>query len=283
MPRIPGTNLAFVPGINNSTVNNSCTSCSSKKANISHSHHQNFGASVTNTLQTNSTYLNESNFCSWGSTGSSNTNSFENTNCDDPKNFCRQNRGGSNHHFAYPSMTNHFQTVPNGGQQIQTNDPNNKNIQLAMPVTALVFANNSLPTNLLPINIQHHTLHQQNSSTQPLISPASLSHLQLLEKQVWFHGKVTRKYAESILENKPIGSFLIRQSESGNANDFSLSLVGSGCVHMRISMKNGDYILGQCSQPFNSIVKMVEHYGKVEVPIKGALHVKLTHPLPRTC
>ncbi len=48
---------------------------------------------------------------------------------------------------------------------------------------------------------------------------------------------------------------------------------------MRISKKNGEFILGQCSQPFNSIIKMVEHYGKVEVPIKGALHVKLTIPV----
>ncbi len=49
---------------------------------------------------------------------------------------------------------------------------------------------------------------------------------------------------------------------------------------MRICMKNGEFILGQCSQPFNSIVKMIEHYGKVEVPIKGAQHVKLTNPVP---
>ena len=45
---------------------------------------------------------------------------------------------------------------------------------------------------------------------------------------------------------------------------------------MRICMKNGEFILGQCSQPFTSIIKMIEHYGKVEVPIKGAQHVKLT-------
>ena len=44
-------------------------------------------------------------------------------------------------------------------------------------------------------------------------------------------------------------------------------------------MKNGEFILGQCSQPFNSIIKMIEHYGKVEVPIKGAQHVKLTNPV----
>lgn len=49
---------------------------------------------------------------------------------------------------------------------------------------------------------------------------------------------------------------------------------------MRICMKNGEYILGQCSQPFKSIVQMIEHYRTVEVPIKGAQHVKLTMPVP---
>ena len=51
---------------------------------------------------------------------------------------------------------------------------------------------------------------------------------------------------------------------------------------MRICMKNGEFILGQCSQPFRSIVKMIEHYGKVEVPIKGACHVKLLIAIPIT-
>jgi hypothetical protein len=41
----------------------------------------------------------------------------------------------------------------------------------------------------------------------------------------WYHGNITRKQAESVLNNKSIGSFLVRQSESGNVNDFSLSLV----------------------------------------------------------
>lgn len=283
------------PALNH--MNSSCNTCSLKK-NVSNGQNQsqctinnNINNTLlttmtnTNSLLTNSSYLNESNkFCSWGSNSSSNTNSFENNNCassiDDPKAFSRQSRGGSSHHFAYPAMTNHFQTVSSTNGQIQAND--SKNIQLARPVTALVFSQtSSLPTNLLPLNIQHQQMGNQQHPTVPsLISPASLSHLHLLERQIWFHGKITRKHAEKLLENRPIGSFLIRQSESGNSNDFSLSLVGSGSVHMRISIKNGEYILGQCSQPFNSIVKMVEHYGKVEVPIKGALHVKLTIPVP---
>lgn len=280
----------------NSSLNHQCSSCSLNKktgmssANNGHScmghQQQQQQQQFPNTLLTHSSYLNEGKFCSWGnSTGSSsNTNSFENNNCAssievDPKTFSRQGRTGSNHHFAYPSVTSQFQT--NSMQipcSMNANDFKTMQIQ-AIPVTAL-FSQNSLPANMMPLNIQNQTLN--NHQPSQLVSPASMNHLLLLERQIWFHGKITRKHAENRLENRPIGSFLIRQSESGNANDFSLSLIGSGVVHMRISIKNGEYILGQCSQPFNSIVKMVEHYGKVEVPIKGALHVRLTNPVARS-
>lgn len=112
--------------------------------------------------------------------------------------------------------------------------------------------------------------------------PSQPAYMVTLEKHPWFHGKITRKKAEDLLHDRKIGSFLVRQSESGNQNDFSLSLVSaSGCVHMRICMKNGEFILGQCSQPFISIIKMIEYYNKVEVPIKGAQHVKLTNPIAK--
>ena len=48
---------------------------------------------------------------------------------------------------------------------------------------------------------------------------------------------------------------------------------------MRISLTDDKFILGQCSQPFSSIAKMVEHFSKVEVPIKGAQHVRLANPI----
>ena len=50
-------------------------------------------------------------------------------------------------------------------------------------------------------------------------------HFQFNIKKRWYHGRITRKQAENLLNNKPIGSFLVRQSESGNSNDYSLSLV----------------------------------------------------------
>jgi hypothetical protein len=184
----------------------------------------------------------------------------------------RQSRAGSSHHFPM----NQFHQAVSSTSSLNKNQimqsANGENIQMAMPVTALI-----LPNNIISLATLQHQHHQQQQQIQ---APCQLSSL---EMHSWFHGRITRKQAEQRLENRQIGSFLVRQSESGNANDFSLSLIsGSGCVHMRICMKNGEFILGQCSQPFTSIVKMIDHYGRVEVPIKGALHVKLTNPVARS-
>ncbi|CAF0752422.1 unnamed protein product [Brachionus calyciflorus] len=208
----------------------------------------------TSTTTTNNTHHASSLFDTMGSNSSSSA-------FDDTKQILRTNRGGSNHHFSYPHPTQ-FQTISTGEIQVS-----------ALPVTALVFSQtNSLPQGILPINVQH-----QSQMVTQMPSPNRMNDL---ERHPWFHGRITRKHAEIMLNNKPIGSFLVRQSESGNSNDYSLSLVsGSGCVHMRICMKNGEFILGQCSQPFTSIVKMIDHYGRVEVPIKGAQHVKLSVPV----
>ncbi len=50
-------------------------------------------------------------------------------------------------------------------------------------------------------------------------------------------------------------------------------------MHMRICLNDDMFVLGQCSQPFSSIIKMIEHFSKVEVPIKGAQHVRLSNPV----
>jgi hypothetical protein len=133
----------------------------------------------------------------------------------------RQNRSGSSHHFAaaaYPTASSqHFQTLQQTSNHMMGSD-----FQSAIPVTALLFSQNSS----LPIGnngMQHVPVHQhQQQQHEQQQIPA---YMYLLEKQPWFHGKITRKHAENVLANKPIGSFLVRQSESGNLNDFSLSLV----------------------------------------------------------
>ena len=62
--------------------------------------------------------------------------------------------------------------------------------------------------------------------------------------------------------------------------DYSLSLRSAkGFMHMKIVRQDDKYILGQFSQPYSSIPDMIHHYGKNKLPIKGATHMSLLHPV----
>ena len=50
-------------------------------------------------------------------------------------------------------------------------------------------------------------------------------------------------------------------------------------MHMKIVYKGGSFILGQFSSPFESIPKMIHHYSINKLPIKGAEHMSLLHPI----
>lgn len=102
-----------------------------------------------------------------------------------------------------------------------------------------------------------------------------------LEKQQWYHACIGRLEAENILCVHREGSYLIRNSES-NTKDYSLSVKSAhGFMHMKIvSNANDCFILGQFSQPFQSIAQMILHYTIHKLPIKGAEHISLIFPVP---
>ena len=52
-----------------------------------------------------------------------------------------------------------------------------------------------------------------------------------------------------------------------------------GFMHMKIVVRDDIYILGQFSQPFESIPQMIHHYSVYKLPIKGAEHMSLLHPV----
>ena len=158
----------------------------------------------------------------------------------------RQNRSGSSHHFSYPHPSTHhhhhnassgiqIQTMQTPAQQfIQPNDSTKKHI-----TTIIQSQPGFIPTSSSSSLSQSHQGGLLFTSVAPPPPPLPMSfippansppqqipaYMALLEQQPWFHGKITRKLAETLLENRPLGSFLVRQSESGNLDDFSLSLV----------------------------------------------------------
>ena len=52
-----------------------------------------------------------------------------------------------------------------------------------------------------------------------------------------------------------------------------------GFMHMKIVNRDGKFILGQFSQPFDNIPQMIHHYSRNKLPIKGAEHMNLIRPI----
>ncbi|XP_072917345.1 uncharacterized protein [Hemitrygon akajei] len=101
-----------------------------------------------------------------------------------------------------------------------------------------------------------------------------------LEKQVWYHGPITRLEAELRLQACKEASYLVRNSESGNSK-YSLALKTSqGCVHIILAQtKDNKYTLNQNSALFNSIPEVVLYYGTEKLPFKDAEHMSLLYPV----
>ncbi|XP_058274497.1 src homology 2 domain containing transforming protein D, a [Hemibagrus wyckioides] len=101
-----------------------------------------------------------------------------------------------------------------------------------------------------------------------------------LEQQVWYHGALTRSDAESLLTLCKECSYLVRNSQTSR-NDYSLSLRSChGFMHMKFSQsRDGKYILGENSPPFDTIPEVIHYYTTHKLPIRGAEHLSLLFPV----
>ncbi|XP_068090430.1 SH2 domain-containing adapter protein B [Hyperolius riggenbachi] len=100
-----------------------------------------------------------------------------------------------------------------------------------------------------------------------------------LEKQIWYHGGISRTDAENLLRLCKECSYLVRNSQTSK-NDYSLSLKSSqGFMHMKLSKAKEKYILGQNSPPFDSVPEVIHFYTTRKLPIKGAEHLSLLYPV----
>lgn len=102
-----------------------------------------------------------------------------------------------------------------------------------------------------------------------------------LEKQVWYHGALSRAEAESLLTLCKESSYLVRNSQTCR-NDFSLSLRScKGFMHMKFTQSaDGCYVLGENSPPFTTIPEVITYYTTHKLPIRGAEHMSLLYPVP---
>ncbi|XP_067172134.1 SH2 domain-containing adapter protein B isoform X2 [Apteryx mantelli] len=100
-----------------------------------------------------------------------------------------------------------------------------------------------------------------------------------LEKQIWYHGAISRTDAENLLRLCKECSYLVRNSQTSK-HDYSLSLKSSqGFMHMKLMKTKEKYILGQNSPPFDTVPEVIHYYTTRKLPIKGAEHLSLLYPV----
>jgi len=52
-------------------------------------------------------------------------------------------------------------------------------------------------------------------------------------------------------------------------------------MHIRIGLKNGEYVLGENSQPFPTVPEVIDYYTRHELPVQGAGRLRLLYPIMR--
>ncbi|XP_077417350.1 SH2 domain-containing adapter protein F-like [Vanacampus margaritifer] len=101
-----------------------------------------------------------------------------------------------------------------------------------------------------------------------------------LERQVWYHGALSRSEAETLLTLCKESSYLVRNSQTCR-NDFSLSLRScKGFMHMKFTRSaDGCFVLGENSPPFATVPEVIHYYSTHKLPIRGAEHMSLLYPV----
>ncbi|KAM6986731.1 uncharacterized protein FYW47_017582 [Aplochiton taeniatus] len=96
----------------------------------------------------------------------------------------------------------------------------------------------------------------------------------------WFHGIITRRQAEDLLANKPVGCFLIRVGQSREG--YTLSYRGENrCRHYMIEMQsNGKYVIMGEDRAHASLPDLVDHHTRTG--IKPLMEL-LTTPCGQMC
>nr|XP_045592827.1 uncharacterized protein LOC123754447 [Procambarus clarkii] len=124
-------------------------------------------------------------------------------------------------------------------------------------------------------DLSFHWAHSTTQHTLTLgfvIEPLSYS---------WYHGALSRTEAEATLRSCSEGSYLVRSLDISR-HEYSLGLKSArGYMHLRIQFdcKTGQYMLGRGTKQFSSVPHMIQHYSIFRLPIKGAEHMVLLHPV----
>ena len=98
-----------------------------------------------------------------------------------------------------------------------------------------------------------------------------------------YHGGISRRLAEDVLQCQVKGSFLIRDSQSEISGRSLVLSVRSdeGYLHLKIERHSGKFVLGgrgPNTPQFEDISSIVRHYTRHNIRLRGGGRIKLYQP-----
>ncbi|CAI5437641.1 unnamed protein product [Caenorhabditis angaria] len=120
----------------------------------------------------------------------------------------------------------------------------------------------------------------ENGPMSTTSSTSSSHHSTATHNQPWYHSMITREKTEKLLNNKPDGTFLVRES-TNFPGDFTLSMSYRGKVeHYRIYQTSGGQLTCDNEEYFSNLTQLVSHYKR---DADGLCHRLVTPIISDSC
>eukprot|EP00038_Savillea_parva_P007959 m.173563 g.173563 ORF g.173563 m.173563 type:complete len:342 (+) comp13713_c0_seq1:228-1253(+) len=92
----------------------------------------------------------------------------------------------------------------------------------------------------------------------------------ILSSMIWYHGVIDRRAAVTILDNEPVGAFLVRYSDKKQEYCLSIVTVRNIVQHfVTVSGPDGRVSLQGHKNQYDSVIQLVDHYSKFDITSDG--------------
>lgn len=135
------------------------------------------------------------------------------------------------------------------------------------------------------LSLPHKDNHSMSRKSSGGTMPTFIDH-EALKQRPWYYGRITRAQCDEMLNRfGTVGEFLVRDSETGNAGDFAISLRAvPRNKHFKVQCDVPKQLLCIGSRQFASLDAIIEHYQQTPICTLQSgdkLHLKMPLKAPR--
>lgn len=148
-----------------------------------------------------------------------------------------------------------------------------RHLKYVIKLNSIILSLDKRPKQLVDeLHQQRKSLTPKHSTTtscnsEPDIINENRSNEKMLQSEIWYHGSITRSYAEALIQKE--GDFLVRDSQKAKGIQFVLSgVIASQPKHLLLVDPDGR--VRTKDQIFENIPHLINHHWRNRLPIISA-------------